>query len=90
MPVSETAPIEITAYTSVPAFAPGRIKDIRVRWALEEIGADYRVRLIKGIFEEKPDSYLADQPFGQVPVLKQGDINLFEIGIDIDPYRRTG
>lgn len=76
-----TAPLpEITAYRSVPDFARGRIKDIRARWALGEIGQAYRTRLIGGIFEDKAPAYLADQPFGQVPVYKDGDLTLFETG----------
>ncbi|MGN6689589.1 MAG: glutathione S-transferase family protein [Sphingopyxis sp.] len=71
---------EITAYRSVPDFARGRIKDIRVRWALDEIGLPYRTRLIDGIFEDKPQAYMADQPFGQVPVYKEDGITLFESG----------
>jgi glutathione S-transferase len=71
---------EITAYRSVPDFARGRIKDIRVRWALDEIGRAYRTRLIGGIFEDKAPAYLADQPFGQVPVYKERDMVLFETG----------
>ena len=80
MPVDPAAPIEITAYKWVPPFAEGRIKDLRVRWALEEIDRPYRERLIGGIFEEKPAEYLADQPFGQVPVYKQDGVTLFESG----------
>ena len=71
---------EITAYRSVPDFAYGRIKDVRVRWALDEIGQPYRTRLIGGIFEDKAPAYLSDQPFGQVPVYKEGDLTLFETG----------
>jgi len=71
---------EITAYRSVPDFAHGRIKDIRVRWALDEIGLPYRTRLIDGIFEDKPRAYMADQPFGQVPVYKEDGVTLFESG----------
>jgi glutathione S-transferase len=80
MPVDSDAPIEITAYKAVPPFAGGRIKDIRIRWALDEIGLPYRVRLIDGIFEGKPQDYLADQPFGQVPVYKEDGLTLFESG----------
>ena len=80
MPVDPNAAIEITGYQWVPPFAEGRIKDLRIRWALEEIGRPYRERLIGGIFEEKPPEYLADQPFGQVPVYKEGDVALFESG----------
>ena len=80
MPVDPNAQIEITAYQSVPPFAEGRIKDLRVRWALEEIDRPYRERLLGGIFEDKTPTYLADQPFGQVPVYKEGDLTLFETG----------
>lgn len=80
MPVDPDATIEVTGYQWVPPFAEGRIKDLRVRWALEEVGRPYRERLIGGIFEEKPAEYLADQPFGQVPVFKEGDVVLFESG----------
>ena len=80
MPVDPNAAIEITGYQWVPPFTEGRIKDLRIRWALEEIGRPYRERLIGGIFEEKPPEYLADQPFGQVPVYKEGDVALFESG----------
>ena len=80
MPAQNDAAIEITAYKAVPAFAYGRIKDIRVRWALDEIALPYRTRLIDGIFEDKAPAYLADQPFGQVPVYKEDDLILFETG----------
>ncbi len=80
MPVDPDAAIEVTAYEWVPPFAQGRIKDVRVRWALEEIDRPYRERLIGGIFEEKPAEYLADQPFGQVPVFKDAGVTLFESG----------
>lgn len=80
MPVDPTAPIEITAYKAVPDFARGHIKDVRLRWALEEIDQPYNVRLIGGIFGEKPEGYLDDQPFGQVPVYKENGITLFESG----------
>ncbi len=80
MPVDTNATIEVTGYRSVPPFAQGRIKDLRVRWALEEIERPYRERLIGDIFEDKPPEYLADQPFGQVPVFKQDGVTLFESG----------
>lgn len=80
MPVDPNAPLELTAYKAVPDFARGHIKDLRIRWALEEIGLPYSVRLIDGIFGEKQDRYTEDQPFGQVPVLKENGITLFESG----------
>ncbi len=80
MPVDPNAEIEITAFKWVPPFAQGYVKDLRIRWALEEIGQPYRERLIGGIFEDQPPEYLADQPFGQVPVYKENGLNLFETG----------
>lgn len=80
MPVDPNAPIEITAYSSAPQPARGRVKDLRIRWALEEIGLPYRVRLIGDVFADKPQGYLTDQPFGQVPVYKEDGLTLFESG----------
>lgn len=80
MPVDPNAPIELTAYKAVPEFARGHIKDVRIRWALEEMGLPYATRLIGGIFGEKQEGYTGDQPFGQVPVLKENGITLFESG----------
>jgi glutathione S-transferase len=80
MPVDPNAEIEVTAFKWVPPFAQGFVKDMRIRWALEEIGQPYRERLIGGIFEEQPPEYLADQPFGQVPVYKEDGLSLFESG----------
>ncbi len=80
MPVDPNAEIEVTSFKWVPPFAQGFVKDMRVRWALEEIGQPYSERLIGGLFEEQPQEYLADQPFGQVPVYKEGGLTLFESG----------
>lgn len=80
MPVDQAAAIEITAYRWVPPMARGFVKDMRIRWALEEIGLPYRVRLVGGAGGEKAPEHLADQPFGQVPVLRDGDLTLFESG----------
>ena len=60
MPVDAKAPIEITAFRWVPDFAAGLVRDLRVRWALEEAGLDYRVRLMG---EKKPPEYVREQPF---------------------------
>ena len=80
MPVDLNAAIEITAYATVPEMARGRVKDMRVRWALEEIGVPYRTRLLGGVGGEKSPEHLADQPFGQVPVYKEAGLTLFESG----------
>lgn len=78
MPVSPTAEIEITAYRWVPEFAQGVVRDIRARWALEEACLDYRERLID--VQNKPDGYVKEQPFEQVPALRHGDLQMFESG----------
>ncbi len=79
MPVSETAAIEITGYNWVPDFAKGQVRDLRVRWALEEIGLPYRVRLMHPA-EARPEGYVREHPFEQVPTYHEGDIHLFESG----------
>ena len=80
MPVDPHAAIEVTAYDWVPEMAQGRVKDLRVRWALEEIGLPYRVRLVGGAGTTKLPEHLADQPFGQVPVYREDGLTLFESG----------
>ena len=77
MPVKADAAIEITAFSWVPDFAKGVVRDLRARWALEEAGLDYRVRLLGA---ERPADYLLEQPFDQVPVLREGDLSIFETG----------
>ena len=71
--------ITITAFKWVPPFAQGLVRDLRVRWALEEAGLSYQVRLIDGSVQRTED-YLAMQPFGQVPVLIEDNLTLFESG----------
>lgn len=69
----------LTTFRSVPSFAVGHVRDLRVRWALEEAGQSYDLRLID--FEEKESpAYRREQPFAQVPVLRDGDQTLFETG----------
>ncbi len=83
MPIDPQAAIEVTAYRQVPPQARGFVKDMRVRWALEEIGLDYRVRLVGGAGGTggvKSPEHLADQPFGQVPIYKEAGLTLFESG----------
>jgi glutathione S-transferase len=77
MPVNEQATIEITAFRWVPPFAQGVVRDLRARWALEEAGLDYRVRLLD---QERPADYLLEQPFDQVPCFKDGKVAIFETG----------
>ena len=79
MPVDPNAAIEITAFKWVPDFAKGVVRDLRVRWALEEAGLDYRVRLLDAM-TERPQDYFLEQPFGQVPIFVEGDLRMFETG----------
>lgn len=77
MAIDPNAQIEISAFRWVPEFAKGLVRDLRVRWALEEAGLDYRVRLLGG---ERPLDYLRDQPFDQVPCFSDGVVQIFETG----------
>jgi glutathione S-transferase len=67
------------AYTWVPDFAQGYVRDLRVRWALEEVGLPYVEKLISHAERMAPD-YLALQPFGQVPAVESDGAILFESG----------
>lgn len=71
--------ITVTTYRWVPPFAHGHVRDLRVRWALEEAGLPYHTRLI-GLEDQSDPAYRAQQPFGQVPVLQDGELILFESG----------
>ncbi len=71
--------ITISAFKWVPPFAQGLVRDLRVRWALEEAGIPYEVKLI-GPEDQRSADYLASQPFGQVPILTEGNVTLFESG----------
>jgi glutathione S-transferase len=65
------------AFKLVPEFAQGVVRDLRVRWALEEAGLDYRARLLD---QERPAEYLLEQPFDQVPCFNDGKVRIFETG----------
>jgi len=78
MPIAADAEIEITAFEWVPDFAKGYVRDIRPRWACEELGLSYRERLISAV--SRPDWYYRDQPWGQVPHLADGGVSVFESG----------
>lgn len=79
MPVSPNASIEISAFSWVPDFAAGLVRDMRVRWALEEAGLHYRERLLDAM-TPRPADYFGDQPFGQVPTYSDDEVRLFESG----------
>src|SRR6185312_965958 len=71
--------ITISAFSHVPDVAKGLVRDLRVRWALEEARLPYRVRLLEQGDQNKPE-YRALQPFGQVPILEENGLVLFESG----------
>ena len=71
--------ITISAFKWVPEFAQGQVRDLRARWALEESGLPYKARLLEQGDQDKPD-YRALQPFGQVPILEEDGLVLFESG----------
>lgn len=79
MPLDPHADVVISGLRNVPAFAHGNVRDIRIRWALEEIGRAYRVELFEGM-QPRPDEYRQWQPFGQVPAYKDSEVKLFESG----------
>jgi glutathione S-transferase len=71
--------ITISAFRWVPDFAQGQVRDLRARWALEEAGLAYTSRLLGQGDQDSPD-YRALQPFGQVPILDEDGLVLFETG----------
>jgi glutathione S-transferase len=71
--------ITLTAFASVPPFAQGLVRDLRVRWALEEAGIPYQQKLLAPGEADGP-AYRAIQPWGQVPVIEQDGLVLFESG----------
>lgn len=71
--------ITVTAFKWVPPIAQGLVRDLRVRWALEEAGLPYETRLIGPADQDAPD-HRARQPFGQVPVYEEDGLVLFESG----------
>ena len=71
--------ITITAFERSPDGGKGLARDTRVRWALEEAGQPYEVRLVSFHAMKEP-AHLALHPFGQIPTYEEGDLTLFETG----------
>ncbi|MGK9283196.1 glutathione S-transferase family protein [Sinorhizobium meliloti] len=71
--------ITITAFERSPDGGQGMARDMRVRWALEEVGQPYDVRLLS-FKAMKESAHLALHPFGQIPTYEEGDLALFESG----------
>jgi glutathione S-transferase len=69
----------ITAFERSPDRGRGLARDMRVRWALEEVGQPYEVRLVSFAAMKEP-AHLALHPFGQIPTYEEGDLALFESG----------
>jgi glutathione S-transferase len=68
----------LTTYDWVPETPRGYVRDLRVRWALEEAALPYRVESVS--FRDRDADHFSHQPFGQVPWLTDGDISIFESG----------
>ena len=79
MPVDSKASTEVTAFRWVPDFAAGLVRDLRIRWALEEIERPYGIRLLDAL-NPRPADYFHEQPFGQVPSYRDDQVQLFESG----------
>lgn len=79
--MATTAPVQpvITGFSNVPEFAKGLVRDLRIRWALEEVGRGYDTDLFDAMIE-RPARHRARQPFGQVPTFHDGTVDLFESG----------
>lgn len=71
--------IQVSAFKWVPDFAQGHVRDLRVRWALEEAGLPYEEVLVDGA-DLASTSYRGWQPFGQVPAYRDGTVEMFESG----------
>src|SRR5215475_8690692 len=71
--------VTITAFERSPDGGKGLARDTRVRWALEEVGQPYEVRLVSFKAMKEP-AHLALHPFGQIPTYQDGDLGLFETG----------
>lgn len=72
------AELILTTFDWVPEMPRGYVRDLRVRWALEEAGLPYRVESVP--FRARNAEHFSHQPFGQMPWLTDGDLSIFEIG----------
>ncbi|WP_380874534.1 glutathione S-transferase [Sphingomonas sp. DBB INV C78] len=70
--------LTLTTFDWVPEMPRGYVRDLRVRWALEEAGLPYRIASVP--FADRKTDHFAHQPFGQVPWLTDGDLSIFESG----------
>ena len=79
MPLDPAARTVVTGLDNAPDFAHGLVRDLRIRWALEEIGRPYRTRIFDAM-APRPADYHDWHPFEQVPALDDGEVRLFESG----------
>lgn len=79
--------LSLWTYDWVPDGPRGFVRDLRLRWACEEAGLPYTVRTVP--FDGRATNHLAQQPFGQVPFLRDGDVELFESGAGLLHLART-
>ncbi|ALH81088.1 glutathione S-transferase family protein [Sphingopyxis macrogoltabida] len=70
--------LTIWTYDWVPEMPRGFVRDLRLRWACEEAGLPYSVRTVA--FDDRATNHLEQQPFGQVPFLSDGEVEIFESG----------
>ena len=70
--------LTIWTYDWAPQFPRGFVRDLRLRWACEEAELPYTVQTVP--FDDREINHLASQPFGQVPFLNDGDLQIFESG----------
>ena len=78
--MTETTPRPVvTAFDWVPEFARGLVRDLRPRWAFEEVGQPYKVDLVT-IEDSKGPNHRRFQPFGQVPSYRDDEVSIFESG----------
>src|SRR6187402_1976855 len=75
---AKMAELVLTTFDWVPEAPRGFVRDLRIRWALEEAGLAYRVQSTS--FKDRGREHMAHQPFGQVPWLTDGDLSIFESG----------
>jgi len=71
--------VVVWGFAWAPPFAQGLVRDLRVRWALEEAGRDYEVRLV-GFMERTSDDHRRRHPFGMIPVVETGGDTVIESG----------
>lgn len=76
--MTNDAPLQIWTYDWVPQGPRGFVRDLRLRWAAKEAEVAYRIETVP--FEGRETNHLDQQPFGQVPFLRDGEVTLFESG----------